>query len=239
MLVLISSMASSAGLASRCSTMPGDPAVAPAQDAPVAARVLDTRRQHGGGVAGALVGVHEGGDAGRLQQGVVAGEDHDGGGVVDVVVGEGGQADDDGVAGATLDRLLDEQDVEGVGALVLHLLGDALGAVAGHHDGAHDLQVGEGLEDVHDHRPPAQQVQRLGALGPHPRAFAGGEHDGGDGAGVHGQGVAKRASAVAAVRWGGPWRVVQLAEHRTLDPDVAGSSPAPPAGVLSQACSAR
>src|SRR3954454_23583890 len=56
-----------------------------------------------------------------------------------------------------------KQDVGGVGALVLHLLGDALSAVAGHHDGPHDLQVGESLEDVHDHRPAAQQMQRLGA----------------------------------------------------------------------------
>ena len=34
---------------------------------------------------------------------------------------------------------------------------------------------------------------------------------------------------LCATLLGPRWRVVQLAEHRTLDPDVAGSSPAPPA----------
>ena len=80
----------------------------------------------------------------------------------------------DGVAGAPLHALLDEVEQQ-VGRLVLELLGDPLGAVA--HDD-HDpatAQLGERVEDVEQHRPAAQQVERLGPGGAHAGALAGGE----------------------------------------------------------------
>ena len=87
-------------------------------------------------------------------------------------------ADDHGVAGAALDALLDERDVQVSEALLLHPLGDAVGAVADDDDGARDLQTPERREDVHDHRATAHEVDRLRPLGAHPGAFSGGKDDG-------------------------------------------------------------
>ena len=113
------------------------------------------------------------------QQRGVAGEDDDVAVVVlVVVVGEAGEADGDGVARAPLVLLLDELEAQ-PGAVLGELLGDALGAVADHHDGPLELRRGQGVEDVQDHGPPAEQVQRLGPGRPHAGALAGGEHHGG------------------------------------------------------------
>ena len=85
---------------------------------------------------------------------------------------------DRGVAGAVLSDLLDEGDVGPTGCLLLHLLGDPFGAVADDDDRALGMHPLEGVDDVHDHGPPADEVQRLGAARAHPGAFSGGEHDG-------------------------------------------------------------
>ena len=82
-----------------------------------------------------------------------------------------------GVARAALHGLLDEGDVRPRRGLLLHLLGDPLGAVADDDDGALGVDLLEGVDDVHHHRPTADQVQRLRAGGPHSRALAGGQHD--------------------------------------------------------------
>ena len=100
--------------------------------------------------------------------------------------------DADGVAGAPLHVLLDEVEVQ-VGLLGLQLLGDPLGAVAHHDHDPVDRAVGQRVEDVAQHRPAAQQVQRLGPRRPHPGALAGGEHDGGEAAFGHVTGLADPA----------------------------------------------
>ena len=85
------------------------------------------------------------GDEGRhrllAEQRRVAGEHEHVEVVVEVVVGQAGQTDRDGVAGAALDGLLDEGEVQ-AGAVLGQLLGDPFGAVADHHDGPVDLRRG-------------------------------------------------------------------------------------------------
>ena len=68
------------------------------------------------------------------------------------------------------------------GRLLLHLLGDPLGAVADDHDRAVDAagRSSAWMTCITIGRP-QMQVQGLGARRPHPGALAGGEDDGGDG----------------------------------------------------------
>jgi hypothetical protein len=49
--------------------------------------------------------------------------------------------------------------------------------VADHHDHAAHVDLCHCIEHVKDHRAPAQEVQGLGALGPHARALSGGQND--------------------------------------------------------------
>ena len=76
------------------------------------------------------------------------------------------------VARAPLHPLLDEGDVQARRALGLHPLGDPLGLVTDDHDGALDVEADEGVQDVQDHRPPADDVEGLRAFGPHACALA-------------------------------------------------------------------
>ena len=137
MLVLISSMASSWLLASRCSTTRADPALLVADDAAVAGGVVDAGGEQRAGRPGEAVLHDEGGEGVGPHERGVAGQDHDvavvGVGVAEVL-GEAGQAHGDGVAGAPLDPLLDE--LEGDRArLLLERLDDPVGPVADHDDG--------------------------------------------------------------------------------------------------------
>ena len=63
------------------------------------------------------------------------------------------------------------------GCQLLHLLGDLLGPVADDEGGAVGVEQREGMDDVQHHRPTADQVQRLGAIGAHPRSLTGREDD--------------------------------------------------------------
>ena len=94
------------------------------------------------------------------------------------VVGEGGEAHGDGVAGAALHRLLDEFDRHVGEELLLDRLGDVFGAVPDDDDDAIERERGEGVEHVQDHGAAAQRVQHLGRARPHARALAGRGHDG-------------------------------------------------------------
>ena len=153
-------------------------AVVLADDAAVAGRVVDDAREQRGRVAVGDVGLDEVGERLGPQQRRVAGEDDDGRVVVVVVVaGERGHPDRRGVAGAVLLDLLDEGDVRPRRRELLHLLGHLLGAVADDERGAIGPQQFERVDDVQHHRPAADQVEWLGAVGPHARALAGGEHD--------------------------------------------------------------
>ena len=58
----------------------------------------------------------------------------------------------------------------GLSACTSH--GDPLGPVTDDHDGALDIQADEGVQDVQDHRPTADDVEGFGSLGPHARALA-------------------------------------------------------------------
>ena len=100
--------------------------------------------------------------------------------VVVVVAGEGGHPDGRRVAGAVLLDLFDEGDVRPRRCELLDLLGHLLGTVADDERRAIGLEQLERVDDVQHHRPAADEVEGLGAIGPHPRPFAGGEHDRGN-----------------------------------------------------------
>jgi hypothetical protein len=123
-------------------------------------------------VAPGLVEGDEAGEGLGPQQRCVAGDDEDGRGVVQVVVGERGHADHHRVARAPLDPLLHEGDVQARRAVGLDPLGDALRAVADHDDGALDVEALESVQDVHHHRAAADDVEGLRTFGPHARALA-------------------------------------------------------------------
>ena len=157
--------------------MRGGLAVGLADDAAVAGRVVHHAGEQRGGVAALDVDVDELAQRLGAQQRCVARQHDDRRLVVVVVAAEGRHADRRGVAGAVLLDLLDEGDVGPAGRELLHLLGDLLGAVADDDDRAFGMHQLEGVDDVQDHGPPADEVQRLGAARPHPGAFSGGEHD--------------------------------------------------------------
>ena len=92
----------------------------------------------------------------------------------------------DRVAGSARFELLDELDGEVPGSFGLDGLYDLGRSMADDdHDPLHG-QRAERIENVQDHRTPAQPVQRLRRARPHPRAFARGEHDGRERTTVHG-----------------------------------------------------
>ena len=143
---------------------PLDVAVGVADDAPVGAGVVELDGHHGRAGAGGAVGLEQRGDDLGGDQRVVAGEDDDGLGVADDVVGGAHRAA--GAVGLGLD--------DGLGAL-----GQARGEVAvGRDDHGDALGAGlaRGEHRPGDHRPPADGVQDLGQRGAHPRALARG-HD--------------------------------------------------------------
>ena len=82
------------------------------------------------------------------------------------------------VAGAALHALLDELDGQIGDELLLHRLGDFLGAAPDHHDDALDRELHEGVEHVQQHRAAAERVQHLGSGRPHARALARCEYHG-------------------------------------------------------------
>ncbi len=128
------------------------------------------------------MGGHERGDRLGAQQRGVAGEHEDVAVLlVEVVVGEDGQPDAGRVTGAALHVLLDEVEHE-VGGFLLQLLGDPLRAVADHDDRPAGVALGQRIEHVEQHGPPAQQVEGLRAGRAHAGALSSGEDDGGQGA---------------------------------------------------------
>ena len=116
--------------------------------------------------------------------------------VVGVVVREGGQGHQHGVAGTPLDLLLDEVEAQAGRGLLADRLGHPGAAVADHHHRPVEVQLGQGVQDVQDHGPAAQPVQRLRALGAHPGPLAGGEHDRGQGYRRMRSGVARHATVL-------------------------------------------
>ena len=114
-------MARSSGVASRLLDDPGDAAVLVADDPAVAGRVVHVGGEDGGAVAPGLVEGDQAGEGLGPQQRRVARDDQHGRGVVEVVVGEGGEADHHRVARAPLDPLLDEVDVQARRAVGLDL----------------------------------------------------------------------------------------------------------------------
>src|SRR5581483_4545755 len=154
-----------------------DVAVLAADDAAVAGGVVGVRGEHRARRTGEAVLLDEPGDRGGAQQRRVTGQ-HEHVAVVEVVVGEDRQPDAHRVAGPPLDVLLDEVEGE-VGRLLLQLLRDEVGAVTDDDHRLVDRGLPERVEHVEHHGAAAQQVQRLGPCGPHARAFAGGENDGG------------------------------------------------------------
>ena len=151
---------------------PGDEPVLVADQPPVAGGLGHVRGEDRGTVAPGLVEGHQPGQRLVAEQRGVAGDDQDGRGVVQVVVDERGHADHHRVARAPLDALLHERDVQARRAVGLDPLGDALRAVPDHDHGALDVEALEGLEDVHDHRAAADDVEGLRTFGPHARALA-------------------------------------------------------------------
>ena len=100
--------------------------------------------------------------------------------VLGVEVVEERERDAHRVAGAALHALLDELHRHLGDELFLEGLRDAFGAVPDDDDDPFERQLGERVDDVQHHRSPAQRVEHLGRAGPHPRALARGEDDGGE-----------------------------------------------------------
>jgi len=96
--------------------------------------------------------------------------------VLAVAIRAKSKSDEDKLANA-LHRLLDEGHVRPARCLFLHLLGHPFGSVADDHDRAIDIDVGQGVDDVHDHRAAAHEVQWLGPSRPHSLPLAGRQHD--------------------------------------------------------------
>ncbi len=155
--------------------------VGTADDTAVARGVVHHRRQHRRGVGVGDVGGDQLVERLGAQQRGVAGQHDDGRGVVEVVTRDGRHADGSRVTGAALGHLLDEREVGPRGRQLRHLGHHLVGAVADHERGRLRVQLAERVDDVQHHRPAADHVQRLGPIGPHARALAGGEDDGGDG----------------------------------------------------------
>ena len=106
---------------------------------------------------------HEGGEGGRTQQRSVAGQHDHGVGVVGIVVGQGGETHADRVAGAALHRLLDEVDgLAGQRSLDFFVTRSAAWPTTT--TVRLTLHVAQRIEHVEQHRPAAQQVERLGSF---------------------------------------------------------------------------
>ena len=151
---------------------PGHPAVLAPHHPAHAGGVVGTGGEEGGGGVALPVLGHQVAEGGRADEGRVAGQDDDVGVVEVGIVGEGGEGHGQGVGRAPGDPLLDEVDEEVGRAVLLEGLGDGLGPVADHHDRPLDVELGQGVEHVEEHRPPAQRVERLGQRRPHPGAVA-------------------------------------------------------------------
>ena len=179
--MLISSISRSSSVASSLLDHPGDVAVLAVHDPAVAQRVLDLRGQQRGARILGPVCAHQRGQGLRPQERGVTGE-HDDVFAFVVVIGEAGQADGQGVAGARAGELLDELDLHRRWRVLHERLGDPLAAVADDDHDPPDVDLRHGVEHVQDHRPATQQVQRFRAFGSHPRALTGGQDDGGEAA---------------------------------------------------------
>ena len=97
--------------------------------------------------------------------------------------------------------LLDELDIQPARGVVDERLGHPLATVAHHHHDPVDVELGQRVEHVQDHRSAAQPVQGLGAVRAHPGPLAGGQDDGGQRLGGHGPilpppGPGRRARAI-------------------------------------------
>ena len=159
-----------------------DPVVLAAHDPAVAGGVVEHGGEdRAGGAAGAVAG-----DEGARSWSAAAAACRRGGRgrrrlvVVAVVVGEGGEGDRDGVAGAPLDVLLDELEREVGGACSDSFLVTRSAPWPTTTTARSSGEPAEAVEDVEHHRPAAQQVQRLRAGRAHAGALAGGEDDGGE-----------------------------------------------------------
>ncbi len=115
--------------------------------------------------------------ASRPQQRRVAGQHDDGGGVVEVVVGERRQPDDHGVAGAALGRCSTKVTLAEPAPAPAPSWSPARRRGRPRRPCARRRGRPAAWMHVHHHRPAADQVQRLGPVGAHPRALAGGQDD--------------------------------------------------------------
>ena len=151
-----------------------DAAVLVAHDAPVSGGLIEDRSEDRGGGASLAMSTGERRQSLGAQQRRVTGHDEQ------VVLGveiehTGGERDAGGIAGAALDALLDELDRELGRELLLQRLRHALGSVAHDDDDPLQRERDERVDDVQEHRPPAQRMEDLRSLGAHARAFARGE----------------------------------------------------------------
>jgi hypothetical protein len=97
---------------------------------------------------------------------------------IDQALGQTGDAHSHGIAGSELFRLFHEVDGQRRRRVIDQCLGDPFAPVADDDDDLLGRQLGQSVEDVENHRPPAQTVQGLRTRRAHPCPFAGGEHHG-------------------------------------------------------------
>ncbi len=217
---------------------PGHAVVLVPDHATVTTRVIELGGQHGRRRLGPAVGSDQRRQRGRPQKRSVARQDHNVT-VVDVVVREGRQRHENGIARAPLHPLLNEVEVQAGRWLLPYGFGDAGRPVADYDNGPLERKFGQCIQHVQDHGPTAQTMQRLRTLGTHPGPLAGGENYscrrriGGHGSFLSICRGLTRHHFPRRLWPPSPGRPAvagsSMAERLTLDQEAEGSSPSPPA----------
>ena len=148
---------------------PEEPARGVAEDAAESGGIRQDGRAEQAGGAVVLLAAEQVGQRLRPEQRLVAHQDQGG----TAVVAQHRPANLGGVTGSELLVLVGEQDVGLVAQVVAHLLG----GVSDHDDDGLRPGPSGGVDDVADHRLPADLVQHLGLLRLHPLPMAGGQDD--------------------------------------------------------------
>ena len=159
---------------------PRRPPVLRAQHPRVPEGILEPGGEHGGGGVLCPMLTHEMGERGVADERRVTGQDQEVT-LVEIrgeVVGEPGERYRHRISCTPRLELLDELESHVLEGFSLDRLHHLVGTVADDDDHTVDRQSGESVEDVDDHRAPAQAVEGFGGAGSHPSSLACRQNDG-------------------------------------------------------------